>query len=98
MKSPVRPSRVKQIERTMAAMMSTITAPRHGAHRLGPVMPIVMVEMIAEAGAPRLMSAFGGRPDIDRRLVQMPRTLMTHSGHRPDRNPAAQRAPGAGWI
>jgi hypothetical protein len=35
----------------MAAMMSTITAPRHGASRLGPVIPIVMAEMIAEAGA-----------------------------------------------
>src|SRR5262249_3234474 len=51
MKSPVRPSRIRQIERTMAAMMSTITAPRHGASRLGPVIPIVMAEMIAEAGA-----------------------------------------------
>jgi hypothetical protein len=36
----------------MAAMMSTTTAPRHSARCLGPVMPIVMVEMIAEAGAP----------------------------------------------
>jgi hypothetical protein len=35
----------------MAAMMSTITAPRHGASRLGPVIPIVMAEMISEAGA-----------------------------------------------
>jgi hypothetical protein len=35
----------------MAAMISTITAPRHGASRLGPVIPIVMTEMIAEAGA-----------------------------------------------
>ena len=32
-------------------MISTITAPRHGASRLGPVIPIVMTEMIAEAGA-----------------------------------------------
>src|SRR5215813_1112608 len=31
--------------------MSTTTAPRHGARCLGPVMPIVMAEMIAEAGA-----------------------------------------------
>src|SRR5262245_20164176 len=35
----------------MAAMMSTITAPRHGARCLGPVIPIVMAEMIAKAGA-----------------------------------------------
>src|SRR5262249_19943550 len=39
----------------MAAMMSTTTAPRHGARCLGPVMPIVMAEMIPEAG--------GRRPD-----------------------------------
>jgi hypothetical protein len=32
-----------QIERTMTAMMSPTTAPRHGAHRLRPVIPIVMV-------------------------------------------------------
>jgi len=50
-KSPVRPSRIKQIDRTVPAMMSIITAPRHGARRLGPVIPIVMAEMIAEAGA-----------------------------------------------
>src|SRR5262249_60503953 len=30
-KSPVRPSRVKQIERTVPAMVSTHTDPRHGA-------------------------------------------------------------------
>jgi hypothetical protein len=29
----------------------TITAPRHGARRLGPVIPTVMAEMISEAGA-----------------------------------------------
>src|SRR5262249_51568213 len=49
-KTLVRPSRIRQIDRTMAAMMSTITTPRHGASRLGPVIPIVMAE-IAEAGA-----------------------------------------------
>src|SRR5262245_33417605 len=38
-KSPVSPSRIKQIERTMAAIMSTTTTPRHGASRLGPVIP-----------------------------------------------------------
>jgi hypothetical protein len=29
----------------MAAMMSTTTAPRHGARRLGPAIPIVMAEI-----------------------------------------------------
>src|SRR5262249_46724991 len=52
-KLPVSPSRIRQIERTMAAMMSTTTAPRHGARCLGPVMPIVMAEMIPEAGGRR---------------------------------------------
>jgi hypothetical protein len=42
-KSPVSPSRIRQIEKTVAAMMSGTTAPRHGARRLGPVIPIVMV-------------------------------------------------------
>jgi hypothetical protein len=41
-KSPVSPSRIRQIERTLAAMMSGTTAPRHGTRRLGPVIPIVM--------------------------------------------------------
>src|SRR5215469_1853099 len=50
-KSPVSPSRIRQIERTMAAIMSTTTTPRHGARCLGPVISIVMAEMIAEAGA-----------------------------------------------
>jgi hypothetical protein len=35
-------------------MMSATTAPRHGARCLGPVMPIVMAEMITEAGGRRL--------------------------------------------
>jgi hypothetical protein len=58
----VSPSRIRQIERTMAAMMSTTTAPRHGARCLGPVMPIVMAEMIPEAGGRRLdfMALLGG--------------------------------------
>ena len=38
----MRPSRIRQIESTVAAMMSTTTAPRHGARRLRPVIPIVM--------------------------------------------------------
>src|SRR5262249_34293403 len=51
-KKPPVHKRNKQIEGSGAtAMMSTITAPRHGARRLGPVIPIVMAEMIAEAGA-----------------------------------------------
>jgi hypothetical protein len=37
------PRRIRQIETTMAAMMSATTAPRHLARGLGPVIPIVMV-------------------------------------------------------
>src|SRR5262249_24246085 len=70
-KSPVSPSTIKQIERTMAAMMSTITSPRHGASRQGPVIPIVMAEMIAEAG-----TALGSiRVALPRPLAQCSRLM-----------------------
>jgi hypothetical protein len=39
----VSPSKITQIKTMMAATMSTTTTPRHGARRLGPVIPIVMV-------------------------------------------------------